>query len=277
MVALVERVDHGPVGVPLTYLADDGTRKATIEPSMHSLGRYAAVPCASPPQLRRTKTISPTEIPMTKYIPTEFPRPFADSAVTPEIAAALREAAQGIREYAEQQDAAIAAIGRTLIATAERLSRDQFHLWVQREFGLAPRTACSYMAAARRYRAPKPKLASTAKLLDWNPKGSAGASGYATIQLSCGLVLHDCPVFIGTSGGSYIEPSFPSHIHFPVDVWGNEFDKVLMQIRDVDPGAFQTKPASATRRSSAQGGLGDLAEADLIESWLTGVSARPHS
>jgi hypothetical protein len=199
---------------------------------------------------------------MMEYIPIEFPRPFADGAVTPEIAAALREAAQGIRQYAEQQDATIAAIGCTLIATAERLSRDQFNQWVQREFGMAPRTARSYMAAARRYRAPtKTKPAQTAKLLDWNPKGSAGASGYAKIELPCGLVLHDCPVFIRASGGSYIEPSFPSHIELPMDVWGNEFDNVLMaQIREVDPGAFQTQPASATRRSSAQGGLGDLAE-----------------
>ena len=118
------------------------------------------------------------------------------------------------------------------------------------------------MAAARRSRAPTAtKPVPSAKLLHWNPKGSAGASGHATIQLPCGLVLHDCPVFIDGSGGSYIEPSFPSHIELPMDLWGNEFDNVLMaRIREVDPGAFQTEPAGATRRSSTRGGLGDLAE-----------------
>jgi putative DNA primase/helicase len=38
MVALVEHVGHGPVGVHVTYLAIDGSMKATIEPNKRSLG-----------------------------------------------------------------------------------------------------------------------------------------------------------------------------------------------------------------------------------------------
>jgi hypothetical protein len=38
MVALVEHVKHGPVGVHLTYLAIDGSMQATVEPCKCSLG-----------------------------------------------------------------------------------------------------------------------------------------------------------------------------------------------------------------------------------------------
>jgi putative DNA primase/helicase len=38
MVALVEHVEYGPVGVHITYLAIDGSMKATIEPAKRSLG-----------------------------------------------------------------------------------------------------------------------------------------------------------------------------------------------------------------------------------------------
>jgi hypothetical protein len=38
MVALVEHTEHGPTGVHITYLAVDGSMKATIEPSKRSLG-----------------------------------------------------------------------------------------------------------------------------------------------------------------------------------------------------------------------------------------------
>jgi putative DNA primase/helicase len=38
MVALVEHVEQGPVGVHITYLALDGSMKASIEPSKRSLG-----------------------------------------------------------------------------------------------------------------------------------------------------------------------------------------------------------------------------------------------
>jgi putative DNA primase/helicase len=48
MVALVEHVKHGPVGVHLTYLAIDGSMKAAVEPCRRSLGPVAggAVRCA---------------------------------------------------------------------------------------------------------------------------------------------------------------------------------------------------------------------------------------
>jgi len=39
MVALVEHVEHGPVGVHLTYLAIDGSMQATVEPRKRSLGQ----------------------------------------------------------------------------------------------------------------------------------------------------------------------------------------------------------------------------------------------
>jgi hypothetical protein len=38
MVALVEQVEQGPVGVHLTYLAIDGSMKATVDPNKRSLG-----------------------------------------------------------------------------------------------------------------------------------------------------------------------------------------------------------------------------------------------
>jgi putative DNA primase/helicase len=41
MLALVEHTDRGPTGVHLTYLAIDGSMKATIEPAKRSLGHVA--------------------------------------------------------------------------------------------------------------------------------------------------------------------------------------------------------------------------------------------
>jgi putative DNA primase/helicase len=38
MVGLVEHVEHGPVGVHLTYLSTDGSMQATVEPRKRSLG-----------------------------------------------------------------------------------------------------------------------------------------------------------------------------------------------------------------------------------------------
>jgi putative DNA primase/helicase len=41
MVALVEHTGHGPVGIHITYLAIDGSMKATIDPAKRSLGPMA--------------------------------------------------------------------------------------------------------------------------------------------------------------------------------------------------------------------------------------------
>jgi putative DNA primase/helicase len=41
MVALVEHTGHGPVGIHITYLAIDGSMKATIDPAKRSLGLVA--------------------------------------------------------------------------------------------------------------------------------------------------------------------------------------------------------------------------------------------
>src|SRR5262252_7992883 len=89
-------------------------------------------------------------------IPAEFPTPFRDDAISPEVATALRRCAKRIRRFGEQQTKVILAIGRELIAANGLLPPDQLGSWIRKEFGMRDETANAYMAAGRRIATDQP-------------------------------------------------------------------------------------------------------------------------
>lgn len=190
-------------------------------------------------------------------IPPQFPTAYCDEQLPAEQASALRELAAHIKLRGAQQTEATLAIGRELIAAKERLSDDQFRAWIGKEFGMAEQTANSYIAVAEdatadpvRYRQMLPKL------VRWNPDPAKlrGASGYADVELPWGVMLHDCPVFAGTRKGPYIEPSFPSHVGWPKQFYGDEFnDAIIAQIDEVDPLALNEHRRALRDRLAASG------------------------
>lgn len=77
----------------------------------------------------------------------EFGVPYPDAAPLSECdSAALRGHAERIRGHMRN---AYVAIGRELIAAKQLLGHGTWHTWLKSEFGYTPRTASSYMAAAR--------------------------------------------------------------------------------------------------------------------------------
>jgi hypothetical protein len=172
-------------------------------------------------------------------IPAQFPIPFCDDAVTPEVLTALEQSAELIRRLGQQQTEAILAIGRELIAVKELLPFDLLGPWIRKEFGMADETASGYTAATREIPADPPKKSPRPNLISWDREGQNGARGYADIELPCGVIIYHCPVFSGAQDGPYVEPSFPSHVDWPKAFFSDEFDDdILSQIREVDPGAF---------------------------------------
>jgi hypothetical protein len=189
-------------------------------------------------------------------IPAQFPIPFCDAAVTPEVLTALQQCAELIRRLGQQQTEAILAISRELIAVKELLPFDQFGPWIRKEFGMADETASGYMAATREIPADPPKKSPRPKLISWDREGQNGARCYADIELPCGVIVYHCPVFGGAQDGPYVEPSFPSHVDWPDAFYSDEFDDdILPQIREVDPGAFYE---DRCRRKAAKKHFGSL-------------------
>jgi hypothetical protein len=174
-------------------------------------------------------------------IPVQFPKPFCDDAVTPEVLTALQQSAELIRRLGQQQTEAILAIGRELIAVKELLPFDQLGPWIRKEFGMTGDTASGYMAATREIPADPPsgKKSPRPKLISWDREGQNGARGYADIELPCGVIIYHCPVFSGGQDGPHVEPSYPTHVDWPDAFYSDGFDDdIVSQIREVDPGAF---------------------------------------
>ena len=174
-------------------------------------------------------------------IPAQFPIPFCDNGVTPEVLTALQQPAVLIRRLGQRQTEAILAIGRELMAVKELLPFDQLGPWIRKEFDMPDETASGYMAATQDIPAdpPSSKKSLRPKLISWRREGQNGPRGYADIELPCGVIIYHCAVFGGAQDGPYVEPSFPSHVDWPKAFFSDEFDNdILSQIREIDPGAF---------------------------------------
>jgi hypothetical protein len=196
-------------------------------------------------------------------IPAQFPTPFCDEAVAPEVATALRQSAERIRRLGEEQTEAILAIRRELIAVKELLPFDQFGPWIRKEFGMTDEAAAAYMAATRQIAAhpTSGKKSLRPKLISWHPdrERQSGPCGYADIELPSGITVY-CPVFTRGPAGTFVEWSFPSHIEWPDDLhkalYGNEFNNdIIAQIREVDPGAFEHERCLARTANKRPGSL----------------------
>jgi hypothetical protein len=178
--------------------------------------------------------------PPTDLVPAQFPTPFSDQVVPQEVASALRQIAERIRRFGEQQNNAIVGIGRELARAKELLPSHLFGLWIRKEFGMADETASRYIAT-REIPADPPsgKKPPRPKLISWDGEGQNGARGFADIELPSGVIIYHCPVFRGGQDGPYVEPSFPSHVDWPNAFYRDEFNEdILSQMREIDPGAF---------------------------------------
>jgi hypothetical protein len=182
-------------------------------------------------------------------IPVQFPIPFCDDAVAPEVLTALQQSAELIRRLGQQQTEAILAIGRELMAVKELLPFDQMGPWIRKEFGMTDEPASGYMAATREIPADRPsgKKSPRPKLISWRREGQDGARGYADIELPFGVILYHCPVLGGGQDGPYVEQSFPAHVDWPKAFYRDEFDDdILSQIREIDPSRLRKNAVPAT-------------------------------
>ena len=109
----------------------------------------------------------------TDFVPAQFPTPFSEQAVPQEVASALRQAAERIRRFGEQQNKAILGIGRELAAAKEFLpSHHLLGPWIRKEFGMTDETAGAYLAAMLKMAADPAsdnKLLRP-KLIAWHPE-----------------------------------------------------------------------------------------------------------
>jgi hypothetical protein len=74
---------------------------------------------------------------------------FDYTTVAPELVEKLRAQAQRLRSRIAKSTEGIIEIGRDLLAVKDNLEHGQFLHWVEAEIGIVPRTAQTYMAAAR--------------------------------------------------------------------------------------------------------------------------------
>jgi hypothetical protein len=188
----------------------------------------------------------------TNVVPAQFPTPFSDQAVPQEVATALRQAAERIRRFGDQQNKTILAIGRELVAVEELLPSHLLGPWIRKEFGMTDETAGAYVAATRKIAADA--ASGRPRLMSWHPdrERNSGACGIVEIELPSG-VKFACPVFDATElVPTHIQPEEPDYVSWPVALFPHEFqDDILARIREVDPGAFKEDRSPGDVRDSS--------------------------